>query len=289
MSSRRSAALLVPLACPACGGSLDPLAEDIVFLCPQCSGASELHGSLTAPRLLRTLVRAPATAGLMTGGLGESLPAVANGGAASVADETLYLPFWEFPTIAITPAFNGSRLLTLTRWYTERASALAGRSGPPPRGLWGGRIGSGDARRVLSLFEEPEPQLPPDGARPHAGAPADGAARADLDRAARADRSSLLGAPDPPTPARSAYGAPLRVAAPGARGPADSVLPPIAPTPGRGPAGAASVRLPDPSLLAIPFVVGENRLVCVATGLHVYFETLEGARDLIDRWRRPPS
>jgi hypothetical protein len=55
----------------------------------------------------------------------------------------------------MAPAFNGSRLLTVSRWYTERIPAIEARTGgPAPRGLWGGRIGARDAPRIAALAAE---------------------------------------------------------------------------------------------------------------------------------------
>jgi predicted RNA-binding Zn-ribbon protein involved in translation (DUF1610 family) len=126
-SSPPEQAALVPLACPACGGALDPLREDVLFLCPSCGAASELTGATNVRRELHHATPAAERA-------------------------ALHLPFWRLGASAVTPAFNGSRLLTLTRWYSERTSALdAHLGGLAPRGLWGGRIGARDAPRLLAL------------------------------------------------------------------------------------------------------------------------------------------
>lgn len=64
----------------------------------------------------------------------------------------VHLPFWRLSGSSLVPAFNGSRLLTLARWYTERMALLDARpGGPAPRGLWGGRIGATDAPRLAAL------------------------------------------------------------------------------------------------------------------------------------------
>ena len=126
-SSRPSNPPLVPLGCPSCGSGLDPLRDDVLFLCAGCGGASELVGTQTMPR--RLVHATPAS-----------------------ESPVLHLPFWRLSASAIAPAFNGSRLLTVSRWYSERVSALdAHQGGPAPRGLWGGRIGARDAPRVAAL------------------------------------------------------------------------------------------------------------------------------------------
>lgn len=126
-SSLPSDSPLLPLGCASCAGPLDPLRDDVLFLCPSCGAASELVGTKTVPRALHHTTPAP--------------------GAPFV-----HLPFWRLGDRAITPAFNGSRLLTVTRWYSEREPALdAHPGGPAPRGLWGGRIGADDAPRILAL------------------------------------------------------------------------------------------------------------------------------------------
>jgi len=128
MSSSRPEDLpLLPLGCPSCGGGLDPLRDDLLFLCAACGGASELVGTATVRRELRH--KTPGT-----------------------GPPPVHLPFWRLSGSSLVPAFNGSRLLTLARWYTERMALLdAHPGGPAPRGLWGGRIGAGDAPRLAAL------------------------------------------------------------------------------------------------------------------------------------------
>ena len=80
--------------------------------------------------------------------------------APSAEGETIRLPYWRFSGGAMCPAFNCSRLITLTRWYSERTSLLAAASTPASGrafGLWGGTIGSGDAARVIALARRPKP------------------------------------------------------------------------------------------------------------------------------------
>ena len=219
-SSRPDGPPLLPLCCPACGGSLDPLQEDIIFLCAACGGASELQSATT----IRCELRHATPAGLA---------------------RPVHLPFWRLGAGAVTPAFNGARLLTLTRWFSARATALdALHGGSPPRALWGGRIGSVDARRVFALAVD-GPLCAPPRSRPNATHPA-----------------SLAGGGDvgPREPMRSAPGTPS----------APPVAPPDPATP--------------PVLMAIPFLREPSRLVCMLTGLHIYLETLEGAMELLARW-----
>jgi predicted RNA-binding Zn-ribbon protein involved in translation (DUF1610 family) len=129
-SSRPSDAPLLPLGCPSCAGGLDPLRDDILFLCPACGAASELVGAATVRRELRHAT--PASRSLV-----------------------MHLPFWRLSASAIAPAFNGTRLLTVSRRYSERAPALdAHPGGPAPRALWGGRIGAADAPRIAALAME---------------------------------------------------------------------------------------------------------------------------------------
>src|SRR5262245_4283601 len=84
--SRREGPLLLPLGGPACGGALDPLPDDVLFLCGPCGAASELTGAVTVRRELRHCT-------------------------PSSGPKTLHLPFWRLSDSAVTPAFNGSRLL----------------------------------------------------------------------------------------------------------------------------------------------------------------------------------
>jgi predicted RNA-binding Zn-ribbon protein involved in translation (DUF1610 family) len=143
-SSRHDEPRLQPLSCPACGAALDPLSDDLLFLCAGCGGASELAGSVIVRRELRH--RTP-----------------------SSGPRPVHLPFWRLSADAFTPAFNGSRLLTLTRWYSERLDRIESHAeGPAPLGLWGGRIGAADAPRLLALAWEggaagrpPHPPHPP--------------------------------------------------------------------------------------------------------------------------------
>src|SRR5262245_22640138 len=129
-SSRPSEPLLLPLGCPSCGGGLDPLHDDVLFLCGAAGGASESVGPRTVRRELR-----------------HATP--------SSEESILHLPFWRLSASAVAPAFNGSRLLTVSRWYSERVPDLdAGTGGPAPRGLWGGRIGAADAPRLVALASE---------------------------------------------------------------------------------------------------------------------------------------
>ena len=124
---------LTPLLCPACGGALDPLPDDVLFLCPGCGGASELAAGSPRSREVRFL-------------------ASPSGEVASI-----YLPLWSFEENWITPAFNGSRLLTLTKWYSQRRAACTAPGEASVRPLWGGRIGAQDAWRVCLLAHDAKP------------------------------------------------------------------------------------------------------------------------------------
>ncbi len=228
--SPRSRIALVPLSCPACGGALDPLPGDVLYLCASCGAASELAGD--------SLVRRQV---LFAGGGSDPL--------------LIRLPFWRLGEAAVTPAFNGSRLLTLTRWYSRRAEALAGEAAGRPRGLWGGTIGSADAARIFSLAME-EPDM----------------------------RGKRRRTPVPPgTPARAS-------GVPAGADPAWGVVN-EAPPEERGSAGAVAAH-PGPaavSVVAIPFSAEESRFVCALTGLHVYYGTIEAAKEILARWRTPAS
>jgi hypothetical protein len=163
------------------------------------------------------------------------------------------LPFWRLGEGAVTPAFNGSRLLTLTRWYSRRAEALGGEPAGRPRGLWGGTIGSADASRIFSLAME-EPDM--NGKRRRTPVP-------------------------PGTPARS-FGVPDGTNPPGH---VADAAPSEAPRPGRA---VGTRRSPTAvSAVALPFAAEESRFVCALTGLHIYYETLEAAKELLARWRTP--
>jgi len=105
----------------------------VIFLCPSCGSASELSGNRTHERPLLAIL-------------------AYKGGPGSA-----YLPFWLCGERALAPAFNGSRLLTLTKWYSGRASELTAAPKARPPALWGGRIGSSDARRLLALVEDKAP------------------------------------------------------------------------------------------------------------------------------------
>ena len=129
---------LARLSCPRCGGGLDPLSTDVVYHCQACGGACELVEGRTVERGLAWL-------------------AVPAGGA----QPDLTLPFWRLGPGRITPAFNATRLLTLTTCYSERFARAELPLGKAGRGLWGGSIGSSDARRVCRMaLEDADPAGP---------------------------------------------------------------------------------------------------------------------------------
>jgi hypothetical protein len=187
----------VPLICPRCSGDLEALPLDVVFACHECATGLELVGHDLVPLPLLTLRSAP-----------------------EVAAGELSLPFWVLPAASIAPAFNSSRLLTLTRWYSERARAGTLTPHEGAARIVGGTLGSSDAARLPPLA------LP------------------DEERAARR----------------------------------------IAMKPDANPPDRPRAQRDSPSVLAIPFRVDGPRLVCAASGLHIYLETIEDARSILDRW-----
>ena len=253
-SSRREEPLLLPLGCPGCGGGLDPLPDDVLFLCGACGAVSELSGTATVHRELRhrTPLKGP---------------------------KMLHLPFWRLSDTTITPAFNGSRLLTITRWYSAKLALLdAHPEGPPPRGLWGGRIGAADAPRLAALAWEDGDPLASGRAGAQAGGPP--------------VRSSQRSTGDDVTLSATGLGATVTTVRTWS---ADTPDPAIGTASRRRPAGLAAAvptatrpiaaSRPEAVLFAVPFHREPSRLICAVTGLHLYLETLEGHAELLERWR----
>jgi hypothetical protein len=217
------------------------------------------------------------------------------------------LPFWGFgeqarpeaaPT-CVTPAFNGARLLTLTAWYTKRAALLEAIPAVRAPGLWGGSIGSADARRIARLAQgtdrdtdrKSSAALTREASLSSASASiyglmALGSVRVVLgDRAVRSapaqEELRMQGAQystdqdrrnkDPRTPGRAAD---LTERAENAA--------PREPDDPRG--GTSSAQFGKGILLGLPFRAEPHRLVCALTGLHIYLETLESGGEILARW-----
>lgn len=120
--------VILPLKCLNCSSDLRALEEDVVFFCPLCQSCWELKGSTFQERKLFVAKRKINT-------------------PKKLAD-AFYLPFWYIDRTVLVPAFLGTELLKLAKYFTladlERSDEII-------RRLYGASLYSWEAERLVSL------------------------------------------------------------------------------------------------------------------------------------------
>jgi hypothetical protein len=120
--------VILPLKCLNCSSDLRALEEDVVFFCSFCQTCWELKGSTFHERKLFVAKKKINTP--------KNLATV------------LYLPFWYIDRTALVPAFLGTELLKMAKYFTltdlESSDEII-------FSLYGASLYSWEAERLISL------------------------------------------------------------------------------------------------------------------------------------------
>jgi len=122
---------ILPLKCSNCSSNLKALEEDVVFLCPNCQTCWELGESKFLERNLFVVERKIDT-------------------PKNLAD-SFYLPFWYIDRAVLIPAFLGTDLIKMAKYFTltdlESSDKIVTR-------LYGANIYSWEAEKIISLIDQ---------------------------------------------------------------------------------------------------------------------------------------
>ena len=122
---------VIPLKCSNCSSDLKALEEDVVFLCPNCQTCWELGQNKFLERKLFVVERKIDT-------------------PQNLAD-SFYLPFWHINGAVLIPAFLGTDLIKMAKYFTltdlESSDEIVTR-------LYGASIYSWEAEKIVSLIDQ---------------------------------------------------------------------------------------------------------------------------------------
>jgi predicted RNA-binding Zn-ribbon protein involved in translation (DUF1610 family) len=122
---------VLPLKCSNCSSTLKALEEDVVFLCPNCQTCWEFKESKFLERKLFVVKRKI--------------------DAPKKLADSFYLPFWYIDRAVLIPAFLGTELIKLGKYFTltdlERSDEIISQ-------LYGASLYSWEAERLVSLVAQ---------------------------------------------------------------------------------------------------------------------------------------